>query len=130
MRTAGNHLRVVCAVLRDGDKFLSVQRPQGKHMAGFWEFPGGKIEENESETDPIIREIREELGCEILPGRRLTPSVTDYGAKVVELSPYECAVARGTVVLKEHSALAWLTPDAFQTVEWCPADLPILEQLK
>ena len=86
---------VVCAIIEKDGLFLIAQRPYGKSLGGKWEFPGGKIEINESEQEALRREIREELGVDRDIGIRLTPSTHDYPDFTVHLIPYLCRIISG-----------------------------------
>jgi 8-oxo-dGTP diphosphatase len=128
-----NHHRldVACAViLRQDQKILAARRPRGKHLAGKWEFPGGKIEPGETSGDALIREIREELGTDILLLQALPLCVHDYPDFHIRLHPWLCRLAGAAEpVPNEHEAVTWLSAEALHTLDWAEADLPILEIL-
>ena len=122
-------ISVTCAIIvRDG-KILAARRAQGTHLGGKWEFPGGKVDEGETEAACIVREIREELSVEIAPTRRLSDSVYDYGDKHIRLIPFECDLIRGEPTANEHASLEWISMEDLATLDWCEADIPIVEQL-
>jgi len=122
-------LRVACAILvRDG-AILVAQRPEGKANAGTWEFPGGKIEPGEEPEAALEREIREELGCEIRVTGSLTPVTHVSPHVIIELIPFLCELQSGEPVALENQAIRWLQPAEFETVDWQPADIPIVEEL-
>ena len=122
---------VTCAIIRkEGGLILAAQRPPDSHLAGKWEFPGGKIADGETEEACIVREIREELGIEIQTGSRLRPSTHDYGEKVIQLIPFECEVVSGVPEAREHAALQWVDQSNLDTLDWCEADVPIVEQIR
>jgi len=93
-----------------------------------WEFPGGKIHPGESREDCVRREIREELGLELKVVKALSPSVHVYPSVKVVLYPFVCLLAEGEPVLKEHAAVAWLTPGELAQLDWAAADIPVLDE--
>ncbi|WP_242928126.1 (deoxy)nucleoside triphosphate pyrophosphohydrolase [Pontibacter vulgaris] len=121
-------LRVTCALIELHGKVLLTQRSQQMSQPLLWEFPGGKIEPNESEVDCLIREIKEELGLTIVPLQRLTAVTHDYGSKRIELIPYICRLQEGEIILAEHKAYSWATQSELLKYNWCPADVPIVQE--
>ena len=124
---------VVCVALIDEDgRVLIAQRPEGKSLAGFWEFPGGKVEMNESPETALIRELHEELGINTW-GSCLAP-LTFASHKYDEfhlLMPlYVCRKWNGIVQARENQALKWLTPAQILKVKMLPADLPLVACLR
>ena len=94
-----------------------------------WEFPGGKIEPAETETQCIKREIREELNIEIEVLDRLSPSVYRYPTFTIELIPYTANYLSGQLKLKEHHHHLLLNKDELNTLDWAEADLPVVEEI-
>ena len=120
---------VVCALIEWDGRVLIAQRPEGKHLASKWEFPGGKVETNEAPEAALIREIREELGCQIVLRTRLAASGHAYERGEITLLPFRCTLAAGSAEphAHEHSALAWVTLDELGNYDLAEADLPIVE---
>lgn len=117
-------------VCRNG-KILICQRPEGKSLAGFWEFPGGKLEEGESLQDCLKRELKEELDIEVAVGDFFMESVYQYEFGEISLNAYFATLsADQEPVLKEHPQLAWINPKDLGAYAFAPADLPIVEALK
>jgi 8-oxo-dGTP diphosphatase len=118
-------------VIEHGGRVLLAQRPADKHLPLKWEFPGGKVEPGEAPAAAIIREIREELGCEITITRALPPFLHDYGTVVIEMIPFVCALAPGSPEPHphEHTALAWVEPGRLGTHDLAAADLPVVAML-
>lgn len=121
---------VVCAIIQDTDgRFLACLRPQGKHLAGLWEFPGGKVEPDESPEAALIREIQEELGVLVRVGTPLEPVLWNYDRGCIRLLPYFCSITHGQPQAIEHEQLLWCASADFGTLSWAEADLPVLAQI-
>lgn len=121
-------LRVVCAVLERGDRVLAARRPEGKALAGLWEFPGGKIEPGETPPEALVRELREELGIEAVVGAALTPVRHAHPGGLLELHPFRCRTG-GEPAAAEHAELRWCLPEELEALAWAPADIPIVREL-
>ena len=123
-------IRVVGAAIVDRGLVLCAQRgPQG-NLAGLWEFPGGKIEDDESPESALEREIHEELDCRVHVGQEITTTSHAYDFGVVTLITFYCNLVAGTPRTSEHAAIAWLAPADLQTLEWAPADIPAVEKIQ
>ncbi len=122
-------VKVVAAIIRDGNKIFATQRGYGDQKDG-WEFPGGKIEKNETPQQALAREIKEELDTDIVVGDYLTTIEYDYPAFHLSMQCFWCRIVDGTPVLKEHEAARWLDVDHIDGVDWLPADLTIIELIK
>jgi len=121
---------VVCGVIRDDEgRYLACQRPDGKHLAGLWEFPGGKVEQGESPQQALIRELQEELGITVQVGRPFAPVTYDYKTVIIRLLPFLCEIGEGAPHAHEHSALEWCAMEDFPKLPWAEADLPILAEI-
>lgn len=120
---------VVAALIRDGERFLICQRPQGKARAGLWEFVGGKVEMGETPQQALARECREELDVGVCVGAEYMRLTHVYPDITVELTLYNAAITEGTPRLLEHSDLRWITPAEIPLYDFCPADEQILERL-
>lgn len=118
--------KVTCALIEQFGRVLITQRSETMLQAMLWEFPGGKIEEGETEEACLVREIQEELNLSITPVKRLTPVVQSYGDKTIELIPYICQYNRGAIKLDEHRSYHWVVPQDLANYDWCPADIPIM----
>lgn len=124
-----NSLQVIvgAAIVRDG-RVLACARSRPPELAGFWEFPGGKVEPGESEPAAVARECREELGVRVQVGERVGPDAPLAGGRAV-LRIYQATLVAGVPRSVEHAELRWLTADTLDTVPWLPADLPIVAAL-
>jgi len=118
---------VVGAAIVDGERVLAAQRSDPPSLAGFWEFPGGKVDAGETDEAALIRECHEELAIDIMLGARVGRDwpIGEHGVLRVWLA----AVAAGEPTAIEHAALRWLTVDELHDVAWVPADLPIVDRL-
>ncbi len=121
---------VVCAVIEDGaGRVLVAQRPDDKHLAKKWEFAGGKVEPQESPEDALVREIKEELGCDITVGRGLPRFTHDYSSVLIKMIPFVCALRPDSPAPQphEHIAIQWVTPAELRKVDLAPADWPVVD---
>jgi 8-oxo-dGTP diphosphatase len=123
-------ISVVCAIIICKEKVLAVQRGQEMSLPLKWEFPGGKIEQNETEEACIKREIREELNIEILLLKKLSTSYYDYPNISIELIPFVAQYISGEIILKEHQSYQLLTLAELDSLDWAEADLPIVKELQ
>ena len=129
MNTERKTIRVVAAIIRDGDKIFATQRGHGEFKGG-WEFPGGKIEAGEAPEEALIREVREELDTEIVVGELVETVEYDYPTFHLSMDCFWAEVVSGKLVLKEHAAARWLTKEELGSVEWLPADVGLIDKLK
>lgn len=122
---------VVCAVIERDGHVLVAQRPAHKLLPLKWEFPGGKVEPGEDPAAAIIREIREELGCDIRITRALPVFTHDYKTVVIEMIPFVCALASGTAEPHphEHVAIAWAPVAGLRHYDLAAADWPVVDQM-
>ena len=122
---------VVCAVIERAGHVLVAQRPPHKLLPLKWEFPGGKVEPGEDPAAAIVREIREELGCEIRVIRALPPFIHDYRTVVIEMIPFVCVLVPGTTEPHphEHVAVAWVPPAGLRAYDLAAADWPVVDTL-
>lgn len=127
---SGSPIRVVAAALYDaGGRVLIAQRPHGKHMAGRWEFPGGKVGSGESEHNALVRELREELGIEVArahPFMRLTHAYPD---RQVELSLWIVEEFSGAPQALDAQELKWVAPQELAFQDILQADQPFVAAL-
>ncbi len=124
------HIEVVAAAIIKDKKVFVCKRPEGKYLAGHFEFPGGKIEANETCEQALKREIIEELNTKISVGKLLLTVNHDYPIYNVTLRVFECEVIEGKLELMEHSDATWCGVDDFDKLTFAPADGPIIKYLK
>ena len=124
-------IQVVAAVLRDREgRVLIAERPAGKPLAGFWEFPGGKLESGEPAFAALQRELHEELGIEVDRAYRLMRFVHRYPEREVELDVWRVTGYSGTPESRECQRLGWQRPESLMKAGLLPADLPIVRALE
>lgn len=116
---------VVCAVIVKDGRILSTQRSTTMPLSGKWEFPGGKVNTNESEEQALKREIMEELRIDIVIEQRI--GTTDSGD--ISLTAFLCKIQQGDIRLTEHSAFKWCDQTELSSLDWAEADLPFVRQL-
>ena len=120
---------VVAAVIKDKDRIFATARGYGEYK-GWWEFPGGKIEQGETPQQALIREIKEELDTEIRVGELIDIIEYDYPTFHLSMDCFWAEVVAGNLVLKEAAAAKWLTKETLDSVEWLPADITLIEKIK
>lgn len=123
-------IEVVGAVLINEDRVFAAKRGPGKSMAGYWEFPGGKVETDETPEEALARELREELKIDVTVGEFIVTATHKADTAIVELSTYLCTIIEGVPVLTEHEEFRWLPVSELSDVEWAPADIPTVELLR
>lgn len=120
---------VTCAIIRNEDEeILVVQRGEKTDHPFRWEFPGGKLNEGESEEDCIIREIGEELNISIVICSRLQAVEHDYCYKQIRLIPFVCDTLDDIPFLTEHVAFKWIPPNCLRNLDFSEADIPVAEE--
>lgn len=121
-------VRVVAAVIRDGDRIFATARGYGEYK-GWWEFPGGKIEAGETPEEALVREIHEELDTEIRVGELIDTIEYDYPTFHLSMDCFWVEVVAGRLVLKEAADARWLTRETLESVQWLPADQTIIDAI-
>ena len=127
------HVEVVCAIIKKDDKYFCCQRGPGRALAYKWEFPGGKIEFNETKEEALVREIKEELYSDIKVIRFIGISNHDY----VELEKpfsitmyaYLCELVSGDLELTEHVESKWVTFEEMKCMDFAAADIPLIKKI-
>lgn len=120
--------QVTAGVIRRDGRILIAQRKSG-HLAGKWEFPGGKIEPGETPEQCLERELHEEFKIEVTVGSHVATSVFEYKEITIELLGYEAEYVRGDFVLTDHSQIEWVKPAELPAWDLAPADLPIVQAI-
>ena len=121
---------VVATIIHDNEgRIFATQRGYGDYKDG-WEFPGGKIEHKEAPEDALRREIWEELETKIVVERLVQTIEYDYPKFHLKMHCFWCHIESGSLTLKEHEAARWLSKEDLDSVQWLPADLEVVEELK
>ncbi|MEA3048606.1 MAG: 8-oxo-dGTP diphosphatase [Sphingomonadales bacterium] len=130
-KKAGTMIVVAAALADEEGRVLLQRRPEGKAMAGLWEFPGGKTEEEERPEAALVRELEEELGIAV-DEASLEPAAfasADNGGRHMLLLLYLCRAWRGDPAPLHASELAWVAPGDMASLRMPPADVPLVERL-
>jgi 8-oxo-dGTP diphosphatase len=129
INTPKPHINVTAALIFQDGRILITKRPPGYHLAGLWEFPGGKQEIDESLEECLVREIKEELDIEILAGRLFSTVRHEYEKKIVTLHFFECIHLTGYPKAIESQEIKWVKPEDLRLYEFPPPDQAIIELL-
>ena len=124
-------LVVACALIDADRRVLIAQRPEGKQLAGLWEFPGGKLEPGESPEAALIRELEEELGISTQTACLAPLSFASHSYESFHLLMplYVCRKWQGVPQAREHAALKWARPQQLRDYPMPPADEPLIAPL-
>ncbi len=123
------NIKVVAAVIKNGNKIYATQRGYGEFKGG-WEFPGGKIEQGETSQEALVREIEEELETKIKVNDLIDTIEYDYPTFHLSMECFWCEVVKGNLVLLEAEAAKWLTKEELYSVDWLPADLLLIPKIE
>lgn len=122
-------INVVGAVLTRGQTVLAARRSSTMSLAGMWEFPGGKIETDESPEHALLRELEEELLCAAEIGEHVTTTEHEYDFGIVILTTYYCSLTGVEPRLTEHSEIRWVPASELDQLDWAPADIPAVKRV-
>lgn len=124
-------INVVAGIIRNKDnKILIAQRNMKKSQGGLWEFPGGKIENNETMEEAIVREIKEELDMNIVFESYFDEKKYIYPEKEINLIALNCRIVGEKYNVLEHEKVEWITVEEFDNFEFAPADVYFVNKLK
>lgn len=123
-------VKVVAAIIKRDGKIFATQRGYGEFKDG-WEFPGGKVEEGETSKDALVREIKEELDADIIVDDLLLTVEYDYPKFHLSMDCFWASLCdNSSMKLLEHEAAKWLSPEELDSVDWLPADIKVVEQIR
>lgn len=122
-------VEVVAAIIRRAKKILITRRRDDVHLAGLWEFPGGKVEDGESLRSALQREIREELGIDVGVHDEFFTVEHDYSTKSVRLHFFNCTILEGEPQPMDVADLQWVEPADLPDFEFPPADVELIRKL-
>ena len=121
-------LKVTCAIIIRNEKILIVQNNSDSDHPFQWEFPGGKINIDETPENCIKREIWEELEIEIEISRKMNSVEFDYGIKQIVLIPFLCSIKKGKIKLNEHTAFKWININELNEIDFSGADKKLIQE--
>ena len=122
-------IKVVCGVIYKDDKILLTRRKKGKSLEGYWEFPGGKVEKEETDTIALKRELKEELGLEISELNYFSENKHDYNTFSIHLVAYKCTALDDPKKLVDHDKFEWVMVNEIGDFNLADADRPLLKEL-
>ena len=122
-------IRVVAAAIVVENRLLIAQRSEEMSSSLLWEVPGGKVEDGESDQEALIRELKEELVIDIQVDDFVGMSCVVVGVKAIEMHVYRCNIQKGSPQAIEHKKLMWADESDLLSVDWAPADIPLVPQL-
>lgn len=126
----GQPIAVVAAILVDRGKVMLARRCHGKYLAGYWEFPGGKIENGESAEMCLVRELFEEFGVKVQVEDFVESVTHAYPDFTIELHGYRATVLEGEFVLTDHDSIKWVDPSQLLEHQLAPADIPLAKAVQ
>lgn len=129
MKTVKVVAAIICDDIKEKNKIFATARGYGD-LKGGWEFPGGKVEPGETSQQALIREIIEELDTEIKVGELIDTVEYDYPTFHLSMDCFWAEVKAGHLELKEAEAAKWLTKDQLDSIDWLPADILLIDQIR
>jgi len=129
MKTVKVVAAIICDDIKEKNKIFATARGYGE-LKGGWEFPGGKVEPGETSQQALIREIIEELDTEIKVGELIDTVEYDYPTFHLSMDCFWAEVKAGHLELKEAEAAKWLTKNQLDSIDWLPADILLIDQIR
>jgi len=121
--------QVAAAIISNKGKILVTRRAPGEKLAGYWEFPGGKVEKSETPQECIVRELLEELSIHATAGEIIARTIYEYTGGTIELIAIECKVKEPQIKLRVHDSYEFLQPNELLDIKLAPADIEIAEEV-
>lgn len=124
-------IHVVAAIIQKNEKVLITRRAAHKSLAGYWEFPGGKVDDNEEPKVALAREIQEELGIIVEVREFVESSIHRYDFGTIQLDGYTCKLVENKTEISstDHDLLRWCSIEELENYDFAPADIPIVKKL-
>lgn len=122
-------IEVSAAIIKKDENILIAQRGRNKSQGLMWEFPGGKLETNETAEESLVREIKEELNIDIEVGDRFGENIYEYPSGKIKLIAFHAKWTSGDLKLLEHEKIKWVKVNELTAFEFAPADIPFVEKL-
>tara|TARA_B100001057_G_scaffold280260_1_gene280691 strand:- start:171 stop:545 length:375 start_codon:yes stop_codon:yes gene_type:complete len=122
-------IKVVCGIIYKDDKILLTRRKKGKSLEGYWEFPGGKVEEGETDKSALERELNEELGLSVSELTYFSENKHEYDTFSIHLIAFKCSTHDNPKTLIDHDKFKWLSSDEIKDFKLADADKPLFEKL-
>lgn len=125
-------INVTAAVIIKDGKVLIARRGAGRHLAGKWEFPGGKVEQGETPEECLARELKEEFEITVKVGAFIMESVFHYDdtGDTIRLLAYQAKYVGGSFRLRDHDKIKWVSPEELEKCDLAPADVPIAKAIR
>ena len=124
------YIHVVGAIIiNDSNEVFCALRSEKMSLPNLWEFPGGKIEENESKEDALKREISEEFLCEIEVYDQVEDTTYEYDTFIVRLETFKARIISGQPIAQEHAETRWVPINELKTLNFAPADIPAVDKI-
>ena len=123
-------VHVVGAIIENNNnEIFCALRSSEMTLPNYWEFPGGKIEENETPQEALAREIKEEFNCEISVGEKVEDTTYEYEKVIVRLETYLSVILKGLPTAVEHAETRWVPREQLMSLDFAPADVPAVKKL-
>lgn len=123
-------IEVVAAIIKKNNKYFCAQRKDSGELAKKWEFPGGKIEHNETHEEALTREIHEELNTKIKVKKYIATVNYEYNSFILIMHCYLCDIIEGELELSEHLDSKWASKNEMLNMDFAAADIPVIKYLK
>lgn len=122
-------INVTAAIIENNGRFLIARRKKGKHLENKWEFPGGKIEQQETPQECLTRELKEEFGIIAEIADFVAENVFDYGDRKIRLLGYRAKYISGEFRLNAHDEIRWISLNEFNNFDFAEADIPLIQKI-